>query len=66
MKTNDFTRKAWLNYFNRTLREAGIISEAEYRKIKLNISQKYKGAPGQKSHNRAPDYFSSEKNNNLN
>ena len=52
MNNSADVRKVWLNYFNRTLRESGLISEAEYRKIKLNISQKYKGAPGQKSHNR--------------
>lgn len=52
MSKNTDTRKVWLNYFNRTLRESGIISEVEYRKIKLNIAQKHRGAPGQKSHNR--------------
>lgn len=66
MKSYDITRKAWLNYFNRTLREKGTISEAEYRKIKLNISQKYKGAPGKKVTTGAPNYFLSEKNNNVN
>ena len=52
MKQNEFSRKAWLNYFNRAMKDAGMISEDQYRKLKLNIAQKYKGAPGQKSHNR--------------
>ena len=41
MKREAMTRKAWLDYFNRTLRDQGRISEQEYRKLKNKIAAKY-------------------------
>lgn len=36
------TRQLWLEYYNRVLREKGIISEKEYRAMLLKIQSKYK------------------------
>ena len=41
MQNETILKKAWLNYFNRTLRDAELISEQEYRKIKNQITVKY-------------------------
>lgn len=41
MKSEAMVRKAWLDYFNRTLRDQGRISEQEYRKLKNKIAAKY-------------------------
>lgn len=34
-------KNLWLQYFNRYLREQGVISEEEYRRLALRISTKY-------------------------
>lgn len=34
-------KSLWLSYFNRYLREQGVISEEEYRRLALRISTKY-------------------------
>ena len=38
-------RNLWLNYYNNTLLEKGIISKDEHRKMKIKINNKY---PAQK------------------
>ena len=45
MKKEDHARKCWLLYFNKTLADKGLVSQDEYRKIKLKINQKYKNTP---------------------
>lgn len=45
MKKDDYARKCWLLYFNKTLADKGLISQDEYRKAKLKINQKYKNTP---------------------
>ena len=34
-------RNLWLNYYNNTLLEKGIISKDEHRKMKIKINNKY-------------------------
>lgn len=41
MKREEMTRKAWLLFLNRTLREQGVISEQDYRRLKNKIVVKY-------------------------
>lgn len=41
MTKEEFARKAMLQYFNKTLVEAGVISAQEYQKLKLKIKTKY-------------------------
>lgn len=41
MKKEEFARKAMLQYFNRTLVEAGVISAQQYQKLKVQIKSKY-------------------------
>ena len=36
-KKNELARQLWLAYFNRTLRDKGLITEQEYRKIHVMI-----------------------------
>lgn len=57
MNKNTDTRKVWLNYFNRTLRESGMISEVEYRRLKLNISQNTGALRDKKFITGAPNNF---------
>ena len=45
MKKDDYVRKCWLLYFNKTLAEKGLISQDEYRKVKLKINQRYQNTP---------------------
>jgi len=45
MKKDDYVRKCWLLYFNKTLVDKGLITQDEYRKTKLKINQKYKNTP---------------------
>ena len=35
---NEFARQTWLNYYNDYLRERGIISEEEWRKMRRAIA----------------------------
>lgn len=35
-------KSLWLSYFNRYLRERGVISEEEFRRLALRINTKYK------------------------
>ena len=35
-------KNLWLQYFNRYLRERGVISEEEFRRLALRINTKYK------------------------
>ena len=39
-KRTEMAELMWLNYFNQTLFEKGLISEAERNKIKNNISRR--------------------------
>lgn len=48
MKKEEFARKAMLQYFNKTLVEAGVISAQEYQKLKLKIKTKYTFPPVKK------------------
>ena len=36
-KKSELARQLWLAYFNRTLRDSGLITEQEYRKIHVII-----------------------------
>ena len=45
MRKEEYARKCWLLYFNKTLADKGLISQDEYRKIKLKTSRKYSNTP---------------------
>ena len=48
MKKEEFARKAMLQYFNKALVEAGVISAQEYQKLKSKIKSKYTSPPVKK------------------
>ena len=39
LSRNQLERQAWLLYYNRTLRDQGVISEEEYRRMKVKIME---------------------------
>lgn len=58
---NQLERQAWLLYYNRTLRDQGIISESEYRQMLAKISG-IPANPGKNSQIRSLGHQNKRKN----